>query len=120
MKPTRSQINAAILSQAPAGANLPDWVYKTQAPRTKPNAHPEADIQRSIVAFLHRLYPNIIVSASLVGAQLKGGMLAMMRAKAMGVLTGDPDLTLRCPGGKTILLEVKSDKGSVTPAQKEL
>ena len=40
-----------------------------------------------------------------------------MNAKTQGLNSGDPDLRLSLPGGRTVFLEVKSDKGRVSEAQ---
>lgn len=120
-KPTRAQINLAMLSQAPSDVTIPKWATRVPVVREKQrNAHPEADVQVAIVAYLARVHPSILVSASLSGTALKGGMLAMMRAKKAGHLTGLPDLCLICPKGKVIWIEVKSDKGVLSDAQRHI
>lgn len=117
---TLQQVQDAIRSQAPSDApRMP--AFMDQKPRVRQatrNAHPEADIQAAISLYLHKAHPHILVSASLSGTALKGGMFAMQRHKRQGGTTGWPDLTLILPLGRVIFLEVKSEKGTLSEAQK--
>lgn len=110
---TRAEARLSFTSQHPTLANEP---VKVRAKRT----NPEADIQAAIVRFIRMQYPSIMISASLAGTALKGGMVAMQRAKKAGLLVGLPDLCLICDYSTVIFLEVKSAKGVLSDAQKNV
>jgi hypothetical protein len=41
------------------------------------------------------------------------------RRKVLGMVAGEPDLRIYLPGGRCIFVEVKSAKGTLSPAQKD-
>lgn len=84
------------------------------------NAHPEADLQRAVVAALYAALPhNAIVhcSANEVRAGGAKGRRDQGLAVGMGVYAGFSDLMV-IVGGRVLFLELKSKTGSLSPAQR--
>lgn len=121
-KMTLAQAQAQFRMYCPDNAppdRLPAFMKQTpRAPRTTPNKSPEASLQAAIVTYLARCCPAVLVASSGNGASLRGGAIAMARAKRGGLLAGDPDIRLSLPGGKTIYFEIKSETGKLSDAQK--
>lgn len=89
------------------------------APRHR---HPEADIQRAIVAFLRLVLPPGSVVHHSAHEQRGGGAAARRRqgiAQGMGVAAGFPDLIVLAEG-RVLFLEVKSPRGRLSEAQVEM
>lgn len=90
--------------------------------------HPESKLQQSCVRWFRLQYPKYLIFAN-----ANGGYRSPIEAKIMqaeGVLAGVPDLTVLIPchyiqvnDQRTMSLpffiEMKSDKGRLTPIQKE-
>ena len=79
----------------------------------------ESAIQIQIVNYLH--YKNIYfftVPNEAAGGG-RGAMIRMRKLKKMGLRSGVADLVLLLKGGKTVFLEVKTDKGRQSENQKE-
>lgn len=81
----------------------------------------EAILQQTLVALLHRLYPDFIISLSLSGISLNGSakdnaqtMQAMVK---QGFQRGLPDLLIYLPNSKVLNLELKTDKGKQSADQ---
>ena len=82
-------------------------------------AHPEADIQRAVVAYLHAvLVPGSVVHASGHELRAHGPHARRMQgiATGMGAHKGWPDLVV-LSGLKVAFLEVKAEGGRLTPEQ---
>jgi hypothetical protein len=98
---------------------------KSEARQTKKQAHPERDIQRSVIRYLRQVMPEAITG--LIPIEQRGisdDPIARMRygaaRKASGVLKGTPDAFTAAPGGRTIWWEFKAAKGRLTEAQTAL
>ena len=80
-------------------------------------ANPEAALQVRVKEYLSVvLPPGIFWTASLTGVNLS--MRAAVRAKAMGIRRGAPDLCFLFPDGITRWIELKTRTGSLTPEQR--
>lgn len=78
----------------------------------------EAEIQKAIVDYLNAVLPRQYrVYANPNAARRKANGRASNGVP--GLRKGIPDLTIRGPGGVAYDLEVKSQKGSLTPEQDE-
>jgi len=73
----------------------------------------EDDIQLAIVRTLRRLGVAFAADQNAGKRSLRDGA----RRKALGMVAGEPDLRLYLPGGRTVFVEVKNAKGSLSPAQ---
>jgi hypothetical protein len=78
---------------------------------------PEEVFQRSVCQFLDRALPEGCVYFSVPNGHVS--RLQRMRLAAMGTVSGSPDLVVVYKG-KFIGLELKSAKGVLSPAQKEM
>jgi hypothetical protein len=104
------------------------WAARTAArdarPKTK-RGNPEREQQRAVKEWLETQFPRCIVAA--VENERKGdssnphsrARFAAARKKS-GVVSGFPDLTVWLPGGKVVLIEMKSATGKLSDAQKAL
>lgn len=82
-------------------------------------AAPEAGLQSSVREYLNFCLPaDIWWTASLAGHG-KMSMAARNKAKAMGLKPGWPDLQFLFPDGRVRFIELKSDKGVLSPEQRE-
>lgn len=85
----------------------------------------ESVTQKTIVSMLRILYPNLVINLSLNGISLNG-LSAQQKAqlikdcKNQGMEVGIPDLLLYLPKEKILNLELKTDTGAQSPAQKEM
>lgn len=76
----------------------------------------EAQIQRSCVQwFQAALHPNVAWCAIPNGGYRRRVEAAIM--KGLGTVPGAPDLVLWYPPGKSLCLEIKTDKGRVSESQ---
>lgn len=83
--------------------------------------HPEADIQRAIVAWLRVVLPKgalVHHSAHEVGGASRWAAQRQAIAQGMGVHAGFPDLMV-ISAGRVLFLEVKAPRGRLSPAQSE-
>jgi hypothetical protein len=78
----------------------------------------EAAIQASIVEYLRTVAPGVLVFHVPNGGLRSKSEAA--RLKWIGVLAGVPDLVLVAPGGRTFFLEVKTERGVLSAAQKDV
>lgn len=74
----------------------------------------ESDIQKLIMEYLQRRYPDALVLRMPVGGVMRGGMGHRGRAKSP--LTGCPDILFYL-NGDLIGFEVKTKEGKVSPEQ---
>lgn len=91
--------------------SIGDWREKA------PRAHPEADLQRAIVAHLRMLaHKNVIwfhpMNSAPVSKRTAG------RFKAEGVVAGVPDLCFVLPDGRFAGMELKAPGGRLSPSQR--
>jgi len=117
-RPTQRQLLDAM---AIGGAMVRPPAFMSKAPRKssgKKRSNPEAKIQMAIVAYLSRCCPEVMIASSFNGVHLSKGAMQMGYAKRQGLAVGDPDLRLSLPGGRTIFIEVKSEVGRLSDAQK--
>ena len=81
----------------------------------------EGPIQREIIAYLHAVMPHAMVHHPAAESHLSGkaAMLATVRKKRDGMVTGFPDLIVLPYAAKVgaIFFEVKSPKGKTTEEQ---
>lgn len=101
-----------------------DWTTRGPAQRIKRpslgKGHPEADIQRAIVAALRVALPASAVVHHSANEVRRGGQQARRDqglALGMGVYPGFPDL-LVISEGRVLFLEVKSATGSLSAPQR--
>ena len=78
---------------------------------------PERQVQRAILAGLRLRFPEALVHHSPNAASDARHRFHMAKD---GVLPGYPDLTVLLPHGRTLLLEVKTTKGRLSPAQRDI
>ena len=76
---------------------------------------PEWKLQAAIAAEFERL--GVCFAAGLEGVRLTARQRVL--AKATGMQAGEPDLRVYLPGGRLVLIELKSATGSLRPEQKE-
>ena len=79
----------------------------------------EAVIQRAIVKLLHVMQNQGLLR---FGAIPNGGSRNVIEAanmKRTGTVAGIPDLCVFLPGGRTLWIEVKSAKGTLSRAQRD-
>ena len=85
---------------------------------TAPAWHSEADLHRAIVAMLAvEMLPGVVFFHPANGEQRSKA--AAGRLKGMGVVPGIPDLIL-IADGRAYGLEIKTDKGTLSPSQKQM
>lgn len=75
----------------------------------------ESDIQTAIVTHFRRTYEGEICR---VGNGGEKKALAKIRAAGEGEVAGHPDLVIYTPGPTTILMEVKTETGTLSQQQK--
>ena len=78
-------------------------------------SYQESQIQKSIVTHFRRTYEGEIVH---VGNGGRRGKLEAIRMNEEGVVAGHPDLVIYTPGGRTFLMEVKAEDGSLSLRQR--
>lgn len=81
----------------------------------------EREIQKAIVDTFRQMTCNhnpmpLIFSNHNNATDIKQATVA----RSQGRIAGIPDLTILLPNGKTIFIEVKTDKGRVSPVQKQM
>lgn len=81
----------------------------------------EGPIQRAIIEYLRTQYPKAVVHHSPNEVPLQGKDVARAISKAVwnGMIPGFPDLVVIMEGG-VLFLEVKSDNGRLTDAQRAI
>ena len=75
----------------------------------------EDEIQKNLVKWLKA--KRVVFSVGLEGAKRHPAEQA--RLKAMGMQPGQPDISLYLPGGRTVFIELKTEKGRVSDNQRE-
>ena len=75
----------------------------------------ESKIQKSIIDYLRAVLPHAVVFAIPNGSQRTAS--GRPANAVVGLLPGAPDLCVVLPQGRTLWLEVKSDKGRVSTNQ---
>ena len=91
--------------------------WPTNPPPKVKSGIKERDIQSHLVAWL-RLH-DYLFEGSLAGEGYRSPVQAA-RAKAQGITPGMPDLHIYLAGGKTLFIELKGPRGSLSPAQKDV
>lgn len=94
----------------------PVWTI-TEWREKVPRAHPEADLQRAIVAHLRMLAPKNVIwfhpmNSAPVSKRTAG------RFKAEGVVAGVADLCFVLPDGRAAFMELKAPGGRLSAAQR--
>lgn len=92
-------------------ANLLAWRESSK------REHPEDNLQRAVVQHLRLLAPNAIWYHPNNSPAVSKRTAA--RYKALGVVAGIPDICVVLEDGSAAFLELKSDKGRLSPAQLE-
>lgn len=77
----------------------------------------ENKLQNSIVLYFNALYPDKRFALFCVNNNSIGGLKGA-HMKALGVVAGVSDLILLGPDAKTYFIELKTDKGTQSPAQR--
>ncbi len=82
----------------------------------------EAQVHKAILHWLQRAYPKALVHHSANEVSLSGGAAraAVGKAKGLGMVPGWPDLTILLPGGRAVFIEVKTDGGKLSDAQRDV
>lgn len=80
--------------------------------------HDEARLQTACVMYCRAQYRDIVVHY--VQNEFKGNAISGRIAKTMGKLAGFPDLLVFLPSAKVLLIEFKSNKGTLSKEQKDL
>ena len=128
---TLTQLQAAYNMYKPHDqdpAKLPAFMHeKARAPRNESvkNNHEEHDSQATIVTYLKRVCPSVLISASLNGELRPTGDMGRFygwinKLKARGMLTGDPDLRLTWHPHRCIFLEKKRRQGGNTSGAQKI
>jgi hypothetical protein len=104
------------------------WAARTAARDAAPKkkrGNPEREAQRAVKAWLETQFPGCIVAA--VENERKAESKAphsraryAAERKKSGIVSGFPDLTVWLPGGRVVLIEMKSATGVLSDAQKAL
>lgn len=82
----------------------------------KKRQHPEADLQKECINWYKQEYPTgLIFSVPNEGVKLS----MMNHFKQMGMYSGSPDLVALKENGDVLFIELKSEKGKLSPNQKE-
>lgn len=82
----------------------------------KKNVTPEKSIQKQVVSFLQRYYPNLFYLS--IRNEGKRSLREGKEAKDMGLRSGASDLYF-LHNGKSLFLELKNEKGKQSEKQKE-
>lgn len=82
----------------------------------------EDTLQMALVSMIKTFYPDILISLSLSGINLKGSVQEkskeIAKMKKLGLVRGLPDLTLYLPESKILNVELKTEIGKQSPDQK--
>lgn len=80
--------------------------------------HKESDIQRQVVSYIRAKWPRLLFTASTSGVKLP--IRTAINLKRMGSIAGVPDLLIfkARNGFNGLLLELKIEKGTLSPNQK--
>jgi VRR-NUC domain len=78
----------------------------------------EARLQAAIVEYVRAVAPDVLVFHVPNGGLRTPAEAARMRWQ--GVVAGVPDLCLIAPGGRAFFLEVKTERGSLSSAQRDV
>lgn len=79
---------------------------------------PESMLQVSVIAYLRTVLPKTVRAYSSQSGMVTSKASAG-RAKAEGMTAGVPDITFVRQGGHIAYIELKADKGRLSPAQVE-
>ncbi len=88
------------------------------APDAKPRRHEEDDLQMAIVQHLRLLAPKNVLWWHCPNGGTRSKRMGA-RLKAMGVRPGVPDICLLLADGRPAFLELKSQKGVLSLAQRQ-
>lgn len=96
-----------------------DQYLALQNNRKKPHKQEEAQIQMRIAKYLRSKYPNVLFTSTLGGIRTSIGQA--VKLKRLGYTNGVPDLLIFQPkeGYHGLFIEVKTEKGVLSQAQKE-
>lgn len=81
------------------------------------NKQPESELQRACVRWFRMQYPEYLIFAIPNGGYRSAIQAAIMKGE--GVMAGIPDLQV-CLPGRTFFIEMKSEHGRMTDAQKQM
>ena len=104
---------SASVRRAVRPAMVP-WAERLPAP---PRRNDEELLHRAVLAYLRLALPADAICWHTPNGGLRSKRVAQ-RLNGMGVLAGFPDLAI-CWRGKLICIELKTDRGVVSPAQRE-
>ena len=81
----------------------------------------ESKIQQEIFVWFHNTYPNYICHSVPNGVQFqlpeKDKARVLSQMANIGMINGISDLIIHLPNGKCVMVEVKTETGSQSPAQ---
>jgi len=99
--------------------DLTEYKQLTAKPKRKAPDHEESRTQIACVSWFYQQYPKYVLFAIPNGG--KRGKLEAVIMKKEGVRPGVGDLFLMCPGKgyHGLFIEMKTDKGTQSDAQKE-
>lgn len=104
------------MTARPSLASIAEAV--SRKPRKPRDGNAEARVQAACIAFVRAVAPDCLVFAV-----PNGGLRSKSEASRMrwtGTLAGVPDMILLAPGARAIFIEVKADKGRLSPEQSEV
>jgi hypothetical protein len=107
------------LSEIPNSSNLQDNRIRLTSPMPRKTAHPEDDLQMACVEWLGYMENMGKLRFFHVPNGGRRNKAEAARFKKLGVRAGVPDLVILSIDGRTLFIEFKSDKGYLSPDQKD-